>query len=975
MTETGLFSDLKQQSSTGLFDDLKRRKKPESTGLFDDLKPAPEGDGGIGLNEPRGFAGTGVPLEDVESVRSEAAKARSDILPGMVAGAVRLANTPQVLAEAFAANEAKAFQGVETRELPKIPEPELKTDVGEGVATITELGLGFIPLAGPITKVGRGVRNLFGRSAREAAEVTAREVVESAPGVAARTPIEVSDDVARLADEMTPEKLLAPQDALKVEGQTVRTLSVDEELARVQANVIEAGEFRTARRSGTSIEETKQAARELGMTEDDLLRTPAGTAYNAEQLEAAKTISNNAAERLKGIAPLLEHSDDVVRASAKERMLREYAIIEKATAVRSESGRAQRALREQGRPAQQVRRAIENIKKGGGTLEEQARLISTLDDPAQVAQFARNVKPATTGQKLMEVWINALLSGKALVVNPASNALVSAYTPVVRTVGAGISRIPGGGGETIAFREGLAQINGMIRSMRVASRDAWRIFLTDEIPPHLATTKIEGPVQKAIGGKLGKVVRLPGRVLQSQDAWFKIVNAGGEMEALAVRDAVKRGLKGDAFRQHVADVVANPPKKLWDQAWKVADTNTFTVPLKDQQGVTALTARLLQRGAAESSLVRFFFPFVRTPTNIFKYSAANSPIAPLLKDVRNQIAKGGADRSEALARMAIGTSIGFGAYELASSGRITGGGPADPARRRIWRMTHEPYSVKVDGAMGEALSAVAPEGVLKQAADGGWWVNYGRLEPLGSLFGGAADLFEISSNLTDKESEDFVEAATTVVATMFARQASQKTFINGATTLAKAATGEKRFIENLIEQSAGSVVPSGVAEIARANDPIVRDTRGAIDRMKSRLPGQSEELEPLLTLWGDDIKRGPGLINFLSPVYVNPQKQDPIATEMQRLGVSPEMPERQIGGVELTGPQYTRYVKLAGQPAKEELTALVKSPAWRDFNDFDREEIITEAIRSYRATARDMMLIEFPDLFDAVIEKQLEEAQ
>jgi hypothetical protein len=188
--------------------------------------------------------------------------------------------------------------------------------------------------------------------------------------------------------------------------------------------------------------------------------------------------------------------------------------------------------------------------------------------------------------------------------------------------------------------------------------------------------------------------------------------------------------------------------------------------------------------------------------------------------------------------------------------------------------------------------------------------------------------------------------------------------------LANAATGEKRYVERLLSLLEGSLVPSGVALLAQADDPFVRDARAIGERIKSRLPGLSHSVEPLLTLWGDEIRRGNRGLNLFSPVYINPQKKDPVADEILRLGVSPSMPERQINGVNLEPPLYAEYVKLAGQPAFRFLNSKIEHSTWRALPDFAKRAMIEQSISGFRDQARQLMVARHPELLQAIIQSK-----
>jgi hypothetical protein len=221
----------------------------------------------------------------------------------------------------------------------------------------------------------------------------------------------------------------------------------------------------------------------------------------------------------------------------------------------------------------------------------------------------------------------------------------------------------------------------------------------------------------------------------------------------------------------------------------------------------------------------------------------------------------------------------------------------------------------------------------------------------------AADAVEISK--TDYGGSNDIG---TLVFSAFLRNVKDKTFLQGISALAKAAEDPDRFGGRYLDQLLGSLIPNIAAQTARTLDPVVRDARNTLDRLKVRI-GMGGDLQPVMTIWGEPIVREAAAIQ---PVYVSTDKKDPVSNEMVRLGLGPEMPGRKIDGVELTPEQYTEYVRLAGIPAHKELKAMVTERGWGGMLDWEKEEEITSIIREYRSEARDEMLFRYPELEDAV---------
>jgi hypothetical protein len=253
-----------------------------------------------------------------------------------------------------------------------------------------------------------------------------------------------------------------------------------------------------------------------------------------------------------------------------------------------------------GATKEQISRMVEASKASG--LDDVLDKISALDDPAKVAQVAREAMKAKTSDKLLEVWINALLSGPTThATNILSNTLVSAWAIPETAVASGISKITGSG---IRGRETLARAFGFLEGAKNGIRAGWRAFKTEE--PSDAASKIEARKYQAISGTKGKIVRLPGRALMAEDEFFKAIGYRQEINAQAIRQGMNEGLRGKQLATRVSELRANPTEAMTKAARTVAEKQTFTAPLgRIGQSVQAI--------ANEHPALKVVFPFIRTP--------------------------------------------------------------------------------------------------------------------------------------------------------------------------------------------------------------------------------------------------------------------------------------------------------------------------------------------------------------------------
>src|SRR5690606_30014855 len=87
-----------------------------------------------------------------------------------------------------------------------------------------------------------------------------------------------------------------------------------------------------------------------------------------------------------------------------------------------------------------------------------------------------------------------------------------------------------------------------------------------------------------------------------------------------------------------------------------------------------------------------------------------------------------------------------------------------------------------------------------------------------------------------------------------AENITSKSYMQGLSLLMEALSEPDRFGPAYLERFASSFVPTGVAEVARFNDPVMRQSHDIVTAMKRRLPGYSSDLPPRLDLWGREIR-------------------------------------------------------------------------------------------------------------------------
>ena len=783
-------------------------------------------------------------------------------------------------------------------------------------------------------------------------------------------------DMAAKADEFTANK--SPDITQETAG-NIRLWGADlepkfmgelekpEDIMRVISGTHEAfaDETQLARRGVRSWEETADEAKKYRI--EDLLGRNLGQALNAEQIDNARTLLVSSSDTLRGMATLVRsgQANDLQKADFMRAFNTHYAIQMQLSGAAAEAGRALNIFR---KVAQSDALRVGQLKEFLGSLSDRkitpetiADALSTMESPAQVANYVKQAKRATTWDMFIEAWINGLLSGPVThAVNTTSNALTAVWMIPERALAAGISQMHGGeirGGEVAAqafglihgFKDGLklawhalksgegSDIVSKIEQQQYRSISAANVKELPAIKKMAPNALEEGGVAARAVDALGELIRGPGRFLTAEDELFKTVGYRMELQAQAFRKASGEGLEGAAMAKRMQEIIADPQNLAPDVHLAAVNASRYQTFTNELGGA----GKAVQSFANKAPGAKLVIPFVRTPINIMKFALERNLItAPFFKQVRADIMAGGARRDMALARISLGSMAMGVVASYAASGTITGGGPSDKdLRSHLYNTGWQPYSIKI----------------------GDTYYAYGRLEPIGMMMGLAADAVEIMGELNEAEAD---KIATTIVAAI-GKNVMSKTWLRGMSEMIHAMDDPDRYGPNYIKQFAGTAIPTGIAQIERTMYPELSDARTALDAIKSRVPGFSNDLPTRRNVWGEKITfngaLGPDLI---SPIFTSSEKDSPIDKEILRMAKSGgvtnpavKMPGRSqsFEGVQikLDPYEYEEFVvrmngvklEATGKTLKKSLDELVTKD--RDYKAQKNDDIKNRMIKAY----------------------------
>ena len=716
-----------------------------------------------------------------------------------------------------------------------------------------------------------------------------------------------------------------------------------------------------------SKEHVRALSQESGLTPEQIRSKDFNAVWNDGEQYRMRELMAESAIGLHDLAVIAKNSGsemDLLR--LKDALDMHVALQGQVKAMRSETGRALRQWR------YVVGANIDEMlgaAGGKGNMNDIAEILSTIDpkNVANVNQIANKLNDPTLSDKFMEVWINGLLSGpQTHAVNMLSNVLTGLWSIPENYLAAGIGalkRTP----DRVTFGEANVRAFGYLQGAKEGISLAKKTFLTET--PSDIFSKLEARREKAIEGTLGKLVRLPGRALMTSDEFFKAIGYRMELNAQGYRSAIKAGLKPNdrKFAEHMRGVMDDLPvgknkeetEELIKAKAKTLNMSVFELEeLKREVNLKAINnaryltftkplegmSRHISKITSESPMTKLIAPFIRTPVNIVRFAAERTPFGMFMREHKGLK---GAAKDTQQAKLAFGAMVGASTVAMAAQGKITGSGPSDPNAMRMLRLTGwQPYSFVIEQEDGTKR-----------------YLAYNRIEPLGIILGLSADFSDIAGSLNNEDADSMGAR----ISASISKNITDKTFFRGITDVIEAANDPNRFFDSYTRNMVGTIVPTGLAQATRTIDPLVRDTQGYGDKLKSRIPGYSQTLEARPNFWGEPIIMSGGLgPDIVSPIYSSFSNNDLVSNELVRLKYSPSMPQRSIDGVRIPPDLYNRFVKRAGKLAYSILEEyVVSNPEYRKLDKLPSTQVteIKKVIDKTRAAASAILRTEMGMVF------------
>jgi len=491
---------------------------------------------------------------------------------------------------------------------------------------------------------------------------------------------------------------------------------------------------------------------------------------------------------------------------------------------------------------------IQAVTNKVGNIDDVLKAAEGVDfnDANQSAVFYRQFIKPKVGDWLDLLRYNSMLSSPLThIVNISSNLVNSgAVAPIEKTAAGSIdflrSAITGKERQQFAG-EGASFLVGYAKSLGEASHR-----FADVMTGKKASTNLDvRNIPLIPGSKTEATLAFPMKLLEGMDQFFTALTEGGERSSLQ-------------YRQGKGVAVPNMEKQVRDKsAYRIFRQDLHA----DGQGtlldaIDTVTGMVMKARNSENPIIRniakWTIPFIKTPMNIFKQGIEYSPAG-------FATAIGAENKTEQIAKAAVGSAIFSGAAMLLESGRLTWGEPINEKDKNAFRAAGmQPYSVK----LGET------------------WYSYQKLPP-GLAFSIAMVAAMDDTQKNAKLGDDTVDQILTSIA-KYGQFLSDQSYAKSIGDLLTAAKGGESGISRLLSNYPQQVVPFRAfgGWLARLTDDVQRkvDPEGSfidkqVQQLMMNIPGLSDDVPARKDNFGNDIVNNNNVANSFSPVKMSDENK------------------------------------------------------------------------------------------------------
>ena len=490
--------------------------------------------------------------------------------------------------------------------------------------------------------------------------------------------------------------------------------------------------------------------------------------------------------------------------------------------------------------------------------------------------FAHLINPGTIARNIIGNTVSVVQRQAASVPAAATDSIISAFTGAERTTG----RLFYGKKH---FKAGIDR-----------AAEAARLISQGKFVRH---GRFAEAIQSTDKGLVLWLQKMLGYTLQVPDEFFKgLVEAGEVTSMLGARNIrltevdgvfklVGRGTEGmdEAAKRQLLSEVQEQGRRAAETATFQNDSTLANVFSKTKKILNKATSKITK--SEQAGLGDFVIKYTTVPGNIITRAYEVSPLGAVkVLNMLNVIRKDGLspqlqrEFSLAVGDMVTGTGAWYAAMKLYDLDILTFTDANKPSRERA--------KLRSEGKTGIQINVTAVKRLLTgqdytpQAGDER--MNLKLFAPMDvSMAMGA-----VARDLTTGKKPPG-EALKTMIDTSLMTVEDMHTL-----SLIKSATykylGEKRGLISALghaiyEQGLTGAVPSVVRQIARANDPIVREAKTLPDKIKATIPGLRETLTPVFDVAGRPREAVGGIRGFFTPAYLVEDRPIKYSKELDKI--------------------------------------------------------------------------------------------
>jgi hypothetical protein len=558
------------------------------------------------------------------------------------------------------------------------------------------------------------------------------------------------------------------------------------------------------------------------------------------------------------------------------------------------------------------------------------------DGPAKSEEFWKlqnyisELVPTSTYRKAINIWKAGLLTGiKTHGLNIGAN-LAHGVSEIVKDIPArAVDKVS----SLFTKEQKIAlTLRGLRGGVREGFQKGWKYLKTGyserDILTKLDYRKVNWGKSK-FGRTMQAYEQTVFRLLGAADQPFYYGAKAKSIASQAIAQAKTKKLKGKERSDFVNRLIENPTDEMIKYAVIDAETAVF-------QNRTALgdLARAIQKSGGE-----IIVPFGRTPSAVAMQIINYSPLGAV-KSIAQQIKQGRFDQrifSQEMGRALTGTAAIYLGTLLFKAGLIALDRPDSERERKLWELEgRQANSIKI----------------------GNKWRQIPVFGPIGNLLlvGGH---FQKALDETGSPSQAIVSSLAGG-----GKSFSEQTFVTGINRAAEAISDPERSFETFFSSLVGSVVPTIVADVARATDITERRSKGPLQRILTRIPFARQKLEPRLNVFGQDLPRYSGnvLEAMIDPTRPAKIRQDVVVDELRRLSnnnikVTPTLLGDKNGYEVLSPEQNTTLWRRSGEIIYPLLYNLMRLEGYKKLDDEQKGREINNLVQTAKDISRAAMVI------------------